>query len=243
MLHTGDPPPEEAPDWADRPARTRGADGAARVGGERERLAAFDEALAEIAACVEPASRQAGGWLEQTRAGLIELLRFCDERPETARELVVESIAWGPGVLERRGQLLDALAEALDRARAKDDSLEVSSGSGSAHAVPAAATIVPSSAPSPTASAGGDTSPSAPPPGTAENLVGACVSLVHTRLLREEPGLLVELAPSLMSVIAHPYLGAEAARHELQRPLAYAGARPAGRESEGPVASARESSY
>jgi hypothetical protein len=109
--------------------------------------------------------------------------------------------------------------------------------------VPAIATKMPGAAPPPAASVGSDASLSAPPTATAEDLVGACVSLVHTRLLREEPGLLVELAPSLMSMIVHPYLGAQAARHELRRTLAYAGERSAEGESEGLVEAARETSY
>ncbi len=215
MLQAGDPPRDEAPDGADRPGRARGADGAPYASGvhDRERLAVFDAAVADVAARVEPAYGQADGWLEQTRAGLKELLRFCDERPDTARELVVESIAWGPEVLRRRGQLLDALAEAMDRGCARADSIA------------------------------GDTTQPAPLPGTAENLVGACVSLVHTRLLQAGGGSFLVLVPSLMSMIAHPYLGPEAARHELERSLRYAGTEASGRKSEGDVAGISEKSY
>ena len=193
MLQAGDPPPEEMPDGADRPRHVRAVVGA---GSERGRLAAFDEAVAEIAARVEPACSRADGWLERTRAGLLELLRYCDEQPDTARGLVVESIAWGAEVLERRGQLLDALAGALDRGCEQIDPARV------------------------------------PPPETAENLVGACVSLVHTRLLQGEPGSFAELAPSLMSIIVQPYLGAEAARRELERSHTHAGLEAAERGSE-----------
>jgi hypothetical protein len=217
MLQAGDPPPDEAPEdadrlgarGADRLGRARGADGEAdgverpghvggvdRAAGGDERAAAFEEAVAEIAARVGPAYSRADGWLGRTRAALVELLRFCDERPDTARGLVVESIVWGAEVLERRGQLLDALAGALDRGCEEIDPARV------------------------------------PPPETAENLVGACVSLVHTRLLRGEPGSFVELAPSLMSMIVHPYLGAAAARRELERSLTELGAEAAERESE-----------
>ncbi len=173
-------------------------------GGAPERLVVFDEAVADVAARLQPAYRQADGWLERTRAGLAELLRFCDERPDTARALVIESIAWGPAVLERRGQLLDALAGALDRGREQADPARV------------------------------------PSPGTAENLVGACVSLVHTRLLQDGDGSLAELVPSLMSVIVHPYLGAEAARRELERPHTHAGAETVERESARPFSAARD---
>ncbi|MFZ1924644.1 MAG: hypothetical protein WAU42_00735, partial [Solirubrobacteraceae bacterium] len=86
-------------------ASDRDAGGAA----QDAREAAFDAAIADVAARVQPAYRETDGWLERTRAGLTELLRYCDERPETARELVIDSIAWGPEVLRRRAQLLDTL--------------------------------------------------------------------------------------------------------------------------------------
>lgn len=183
MLQAGDPLPEGAP----RGARDVG-----------ERLAVFDDAVAEIAALVEPAYRQADGWLEQVRAGLLELLRFCDEQPERARAVVIDSIAWGPEVLLRRSQLLEALAGVLDRGRKQVE--------------PAAA----------------------PPPETATNLVGASLSWVQTRLLSEQDSF-VELGPSLMSLIVHPYLGPEAAKRELERSLAHATMHASERESAGRV--------
>jgi|ERR1700722_643796 len=190
MLQAGDPLPAGAPEGA---------------GSEDRRLAVFDELVAGLAARVEPAYFQADGWLEQTRAGLIELLRFCDERPEAVRELVIDSIAWAPEVLRRRGQLLDTLAAALDRGRA-------------------------------------DSQAGALPPATAENLVGACISLVHTRLLQAEDGSFLELAPSLMSMIVHPYLGPAAAKRELGRPLVGADRGPAKRDSDRHVARVRAKS-
>jgi hypothetical protein len=214
MLQAGDPLSGGAPD--------EHADGAARD----EREAAFDAAVADVETHVQAAYLEADGWLEQTRAGLAELLRFCDEQPETAHGLVVDSIAWGPGVLERRGRLLDALAGALDRGRAERGA------AGPADDV--SATVAMSSTLA-------DNPARVPPPATAENLVGACISLVHTRLLQVEAGSFLELGPALMSMIAHPYLGAGAARRELERPPA--GARAAERESQRSVARVRERSY
>ncbi len=150
-------------------------------------LAAFDRGVAEIAARTLPAYRSVDGWLERTRAGLLALLRAFDERPELAHALVIDSIAWGPAVLERRGELLEALADALEEARVEVE--------------PRAAL----------------------PQTTGENLVGAALSWVHKRLAQES-GPLVELAPSLMSMIVHPYLGDEAAQRELERPLTELGA-------------------
>jgi|ERR1700722_2226768 len=213
MLQAGDPLPAGAPEGAGR---------------EDRRLIVFDELVGEVAARVEPAYRQADGWLEQTRAGLVELLRFCDERPETARELVIDSIAWGPEVLRRRGELLDTLAAALDRGQAQADAFDLAAPSTSS--VPGA----------PPAS---ETVHAANSPGIAENLVGACISLVHTRLLQDEGGSFLELAPSLMSMIAHPYLGPRVAKRELERSLVGAATGPAQRDSDRPVERVRERSY
>lgn len=61
---------------------------------------------------------------------------------------------------------------------------------------------------------------------TAEALIGACVAVVHRRLLEERrprgksrSPRLVELTGPLMSMIVLPYLGSAAARRELQQPL------------------------
>jgi hypothetical protein len=165
-----------------------------------ERLVAFDAAVAEIAGLVSPAYHPADAWLERTRAGLTALLRALDERPMPARALVIDAIAWGPAVLERRGELLEALAGVLEEARVE---------------------VGPSAA---------------PPIATGENLVGASLSWVHKRLLAEG-GPLSELAPSLMSMIVHPYLGDEAAQRELEHSPADLGVELVAREGGGTAAS------
>jgi AcrR family transcriptional regulator len=58
----------------------------------------------------------------------------------------------------------------------------------------------------------------APPPLTAEGIVGGVLSLIHTRLLAGA-GPLVELTGPLMAMIVMPYLGPAAARRELARPV------------------------
>jgi AcrR family transcriptional regulator len=55
-------------------------------------------------------------------------------------------------------------------------------------------------------------------PLTAEGLVGAALSIVHTRLLRAEREPLTDLLGELMSLIVLPYLGPAAARREQTRP-------------------------
>ena len=59
-----------------------------------------------------------------------------------------------------------------------------------------------------------------PLPLTAEGLAGGAFSLIHSRLLQEDGGSLVELLNPLMSMIVLPYLGPAAARKELDRPVA-----------------------
>jgi AcrR family transcriptional regulator len=61
-----------------------------------------------------------------------------------------------------------------------------------------------------------------PPPLTARGVAGGVLSVIHARLL-EPPSNgstrpLVALTSSLMAMIVHPYLGAPAARKELERP-------------------------
>jgi AcrR family transcriptional regulator len=57
------------------------------------------------------------------------------------------------------------------------------------------------------------------PPLTAEGIAGGVLSVLHSRLLEDKPGRLVDLAGPLMSMIVLPYLGPAAARKELARPV------------------------
>jgi AcrR family transcriptional regulator/DNA-binding MarR family transcriptional regulator len=59
-----------------------------------------------------------------------------------------------------------------------------------------------------------------PPPLTAEGVVGAVLSIVHTRMVDESSSPpLAELTNALTSMIVLPYLGPAAARKELERPI------------------------
>ncbi len=80
-------------------------------------LAALDDAIARIAAEVVPAYRQPGPWRERIRAGLRALLEYVDYDPPVARLVVVESLAAGPGALERRRRLLAQIVAAVDEGR------------------------------------------------------------------------------------------------------------------------------
>jgi AcrR family transcriptional regulator len=68
---------------------------------------------------------------------------------------------------------------------------------------------------------------------TAEGLVGATLSIVHTRLTRGERGPLGELFGELMGMIVLPYLGPAAARREQRGTRAFSSGRkmPAGLKS------------
>jgi AcrR family transcriptional regulator/DNA-binding MarR family transcriptional regulator len=57
-----------------------------------------------------------------------------------------------------------------------------------------------------------------PPPLTAEGVVGAALSIVHTRMVEEGSPPLVYLANELTSMIVLPYLGQAASRRELKSP-------------------------
>ena len=60
----------------------------------------------------------------------------------------------------------------------------------------------------------------APPPLTAEGIVGALFAVIHARLLDEDCRPLTELTGSLMALIVHPYLGSAAAQRELEKAVA-----------------------
>jgi AcrR family transcriptional regulator len=57
-----------------------------------------------------------------------------------------------------------------------------------------------------------------PPPLTAEGVVGAVLSVIHTRLLDPDAEPLTGLVGELMSAIVLPYLGSSAAQKELRKP-------------------------
>jgi AcrR family transcriptional regulator/DNA-binding MarR family transcriptional regulator len=55
---------------------------------------------------------------------------------------------------------------------------------------------------------------------TAEAAVCGALGVIHSRLLRPGSGALIDLVNPIMSVIVLPYLGGDAARRELARPVA-----------------------
>jgi AcrR family transcriptional regulator len=81
-------------------------------------LAIFEDALTRASECVSGAYENAGAnggvaWRERVRVALTELLVFFDEEPRVASLLVVDALAAGPRVLERRAQVLKGLSMVL----------------------------------------------------------------------------------------------------------------------------------
>ncbi|HEX3692952.1 MAG TPA: TetR family transcriptional regulator [Solirubrobacteraceae bacterium] len=158
-------------------------------------LAAFDDAVRRIGAPVERAFRGPGSWRERVRAALAALLEQLDADPARARLCVVEVAAGGPVALARRRGVLEVLADAVEEGR------------------------------------GGVRPGAEPPPLTGQGVVGGVLSVIHTRLLDRHaatggeastngatPGSVLDLLGPLTGMIVHPYLGAAAARRELERP-------------------------
>ncbi|HEY5045173.1 MAG TPA: TetR/AcrR family transcriptional regulator [Solirubrobacteraceae bacterium] len=86
-------------------------------GGEACFLAAFDQAVTQIAVEVTPAYLQGKSWREGIRAGLAVLLSFFDREPDLCSLMVVDALTVGPRVLARRRELLDVLGGVVDRGR------------------------------------------------------------------------------------------------------------------------------
>lgn len=81
-------------------------------------LAAFEGAVGRAAERVVPAYAGGGSrWRERVRAGLAVLLELIDEDPATGALCIVDALAGGPVVLERRGRVVEALVDAVHEGR------------------------------------------------------------------------------------------------------------------------------
>lgn len=80
-------------------------------------LAAFEQALEQAASVAREAYQQETAWREGVRSALARLLILMDEEPGLAKLCVVEALAAGERVLERRAEVLDRLAAAIDEGR------------------------------------------------------------------------------------------------------------------------------
>jgi AcrR family transcriptional regulator len=159
-------------------------------------LAAFDDALNGIATVVVSAYGEPGAWRAKIRAGLIAALECLDHDRETARLLVVESLAAGPKALARRQSVLRRIIPVIEEG--------CNEGVGR---IPSRGQV----------SARGQANPLLSL--TAEGIVGGVLSVLHARLVEDGNGSLVELAGPLMGMIVLPYLGPAAARKEIARPV------------------------
>jgi AcrR family transcriptional regulator/DNA-binding MarR family transcriptional regulator len=80
-------------------------------------LAAFEQAVAQARVPVSEAYERETGWRDGIRSALARLLIFMDDEPGLAKLCVVESLGAGARVLEHRAQVLEELAEVVDRGR------------------------------------------------------------------------------------------------------------------------------
>jgi AcrR family transcriptional regulator len=80
-------------------------------------LAVLDSAVERISQRVLPVFTREGRWRERIRAALAALLELFDEDPALARVCLIETLKAGPGVSQRRGEVLDALIGAVDEGR------------------------------------------------------------------------------------------------------------------------------
>jgi AcrR family transcriptional regulator len=77
-------------------------------------VAAFEHAVQRAAAVVLPAYEGAGeAWAERIGAGLGALLEFLDAEPAMGRLCVVDALAAGREVLQRRARVVEALIDAV----------------------------------------------------------------------------------------------------------------------------------
>jgi AcrR family transcriptional regulator len=163
-------------------------------------LGAFDDAIARASRYVLDAYDPKAKWVERIRAALTAVLSFLDAERSAGQLLVVGSLGAGARALERRGRVIAQMIVVIDEGREE-------------------------------AKAGTE-----PPRLTAEGIVGGVLSVLHARLacppvpVMVPPGIesprggdlegdsLLGLAAPLMGMIVLPYLGAAAARRELERP-------------------------
>jgi AcrR family transcriptional regulator len=193
--------------------------------GDREDclVAAFDDATSRIGAKMQHAYRTSGPWRERARAALTVLLEQLDTNPVRARLCLVESARGGPAILARRRAVLDRLAEVLDegragvRARAQPPPLAAQGVVGGVlsvihtrlldHQTMAGRQAAASRQTAGRASANGDGAANRQPAASGRTATsGAC------------PGPLLELVGPLAGMVVQPYLGAAAARRELEGP-------------------------
>jgi AcrR family transcriptional regulator len=79
--------------------------------------ALFEDVVGVVERELEAAGLAGLPWCERVRGGLWVILSFLDREPALARVCVIQALRGGPGVLERREQVLARLAGVLDQGR------------------------------------------------------------------------------------------------------------------------------
>jgi AcrR family transcriptional regulator len=80
-------------------------------------LAAFEQSLDQIRSVTAQAYEDESSWREGVRAGLARLLAFMDQEPALTKLCIVEALAAGDRVLERRAAVSEDLARVIDGGR------------------------------------------------------------------------------------------------------------------------------
>jgi AcrR family transcriptional regulator len=87
-------------------------------------LAAFEQALAQVRARAREDYDAESGWRDGIRAGLARLLSLMDQEPGLTKLCVVEGLAAGEKVLERRAEIFEELARVIDEGRSAPAALD-----------------------------------------------------------------------------------------------------------------------
>jgi AcrR family transcriptional regulator len=87
-------------------------------------LAAFEQALSRVRLRAREAYEGESDWHGGMRAALTRLLSLMDQEPGLTRLCVVEALAAGEKVLERRAAIFDELARVIDEGRRAPDALD-----------------------------------------------------------------------------------------------------------------------
>jgi AcrR family transcriptional regulator len=165
-------------------------------------LAAFEDATGRIAAEVVPAYEGEKRWRDRIRAALAELLEFLDEEPEVGRLCIVESLAAGPGALERRGRVVEIVKRALDDGHGEANGSREPPPLTAEGVIGAVSSVLHARLTEPKHAARAQSGGS-----TATRSAGAFTA-----------GSFAELLGPLMAMIVLPYEGMAAATREIERP-------------------------
>jgi AcrR family transcriptional regulator len=82
-------------------------------------LAAFDEALAQMAGVMAPAYEGQGRWSERLRAALAALLGFLEYEPTIGSLVFVDALGAGPRILQHRARVLEKLRGVIEEGQSQ----------------------------------------------------------------------------------------------------------------------------